>query len=288
MITMPDWLGDLTHLEAYPSTIMADHATELRQYFRIGGIDAFGKSTVAGMLDRAELYSSGTRPCERCGGYRNKGTRVEEDEHGVKVEVTDPIPDRGGCGFIPSGSKRCRAISSKQAEFLAMLDLPVESLPLAADIPCPDCGCRGWVAAGRHASGPLTARPTGSSVPHEPIAAGLDIDLQILAVCGRRIARADALMLGASAVLAGYLEPGSHRLLSLWALVPAGKTWLRQNKLGIQTTAFFMAARVTQEANHDPKVDAVMKACDEQASALWRAAGCAWNAAVAAELMEVA
>jgi hypothetical protein len=272
---LPDWIGDLSHLELFPSVIMADHATELRQYFRIGGIEAFGKSTVAGMLARAELFSSGTRPCLRCGGH-------------IPLNDDDQTPERGGCGFVPSGSKRCREITQKQAEFLALLDIPTESIPLAADTPCPDCGCHGWVVTGRHAAVPITARPTGSSVKREPSADGLDIDLQILAVCGRRLDRADLVLPVASTTLSGYLEPGSHGLLSLWALVPAGKTWLRQNRLGTQPTAYFAAARIAQEKNHDPKVDNVIRACDDQAAKLLRAAGCAWNAAVAVESKESA
>jgi hypothetical protein len=271
--SLPTWLGDVSHLEKYSPVICSDHADELRQNFRIGGIEAFGKSTAAGMLDRAELFSAGTRPCTRCGGHVWTG---EEDSE----------PERSGCGFVPSHSARNRAVTAKQAEFLALLDIEASTVPIMADLPCPDCECRGWVQTGRHATGPLTARPTGSSKKGEPIAANMDIDLQILAVCGRRLERADCLLPIASISLAAQFEPGGGNLMAQWALVPAGKTWLRQNKTGIPPSQFFAAARISQEVNHDAKVDAVIRACDEQGRALLNASGCAWNAAVALELQE--
>jgi hypothetical protein len=76
--------------------------------------------------------------------------------------------------------------------------------------------------------------------------------------------------------------------MSQWSLVPAGKTWLRQNKTGIPPTQYFAAARLAQETNHDAKVEAVIRKCDEQARELRNAAGCAWNAVVAIEAKELA
>jgi hypothetical protein len=274
-MNLPTWLGDLSHLESYSPVIGSDHAAELRQHFRIGGIESFGRSTVAGMLQQAELYASSTRPCTRCGGH-------------IWTGEEDPNPERGGCGFVPSGSKRNREVTQKQAEFLALLEIEVDSVPISADLPCPDCGCHGWVAAGRHATEQLTARPTGSSVHGEPSAGGLDVDLQILAVCGRRLDRADCLLPITSAGLAAYLEPGGGILMALWNLVPAGKTWLRQNKLDLPARQFFDAGRAAQEKNRDPKIDAVIKTCDAQARSLLDAMGCAWNAAVEFERSEVA
>lgn len=271
---LPSWLGDLEHLEPYSAVICSDHADELRQHFRLGGIDAFGKSTFAGMLARAELYAGGTKPCLRCGGY-------------IPLEPDDPRPEQAGCGFISSRSTRNKAVTAKQSEFLALLGIEVAASIPAADIECPDCGCHGWIQTRAHATEAITARPTGSSVHHEPMAPSMDLNLQILAVCSRRLERADTLFPGASIVLAGHFEPGAHGLLSLWWLVPAGKTWLRQNSLGLQPSSFFLAQRVAQEKNKNQKVEKVMRSCDEQAAALLEAAGMAWNAALEVEQREV-
>jgi hypothetical protein len=76
--------------------------------------------------------------------------------------------------------------------------------------------------------------------------------------------------------------------MSLWHLVPAGKTWLRQNKLDLPARQFFDACRAAQEKNHDAKVNAVIRTCDEQAQCILDAAGRAWNASVAIEIKEAA
>lgn len=273
-MTHPTWLGDISHLDEFDPTISSDHASELRQYFRIGGVEAFGKSTVAGMLKRAEVFSCGTKPCLRCGGH-------------IPIDQDDPLPEKLGCGFVPSNSERNRLVTAKQAEFLALLDIEVaESIPMAADMPCPACGCRGWVESRRHPTGPITARPTGSSVKREPAADGMDIDLQILAICGRRLDRATALLPLALPTLAAQYEPGGGSLVALWHLVPAGKTWLRKNKTGTTPLAFFLGAKIAQEKNRDPKVTKVIEACNEQANGLIRAAGMAWNAAIFIEWQE--
>jgi len=144
------------------------------------------------------------------------------------------------------------------------------------------------VVTGRHATGPLTARPTGSSVKREPAAETMDIDLQILAICGRRLDRACALLPVALPGLAAQFEPGGGNLAALWHLVPAGKTWLRQNKLGSTPLTFFLAAKIAQEKNKDPKVKKVIDACNAQACELIAAIGRAWNAAVFIEQSEAA
>lgn len=270
------WLGNVSHLDGYSGVICSDHAAELRQHFRMGGIEAFGRSTVAGALYRAELYASWTKPCVKCGGHVWEGPE-------------DPIPERVGCGFIPSKSKRNLAVTAKQREWLALLDLDgIAPPPVAADFPCPDCECRGWVPTGKHATGPITARPTGTKSRQEPSIGSVDMDLQILAVCSRRLERADVLFRETSTVLAAYLEPDGGLPLSLWHLVPAGKTWLKQNKTALPPRHFFEAARIVQETNCDAKVRLVIKTCDEQAKAILEVAGKAWNAAVACEQTEAA
>lgn len=270
VFALPSWLGDFSYLEQYSPVILADHACELRQYFRTGGIESFGKSTAAGMLARAELYSHGTRPCLRCGGY-------------APTSDDDPVPERGGCGFVPSNSRRSREVSQKQAELLTLLGIEASEVPAAADMPCPDCGCRGWIVTGRHAAGPLTARPTGSSVRHEPQVGDTDTDLQILSVCGRRLERADRLLPVTSAALSAFLEPDSKGLTGLWHLVPAGKTLLRRNVKGLAPTQFFDVERLAQESNKSPQIARVFDTCNDQSRELLNAAGCAWNAAVKLE-----
>jgi hypothetical protein len=268
-VVIPTWLGDLSHLEPYSSTVCSDHAEELRKYFRIGGIEAFGKSTSAGMLASAELYACGSRPCLRCGG------RLASDD--------DVESERGGCGFVPSGSERNRAVSRKQAEFLALLDIACETIPVSGDTPCPECGCRGWVPARFHAESQITARPMGSSVDCESFSDGTDIDMQILGICSRRLERADCLLPICSTVLASQFEPGSSGVMGAWHLTPAGKTWLRKNTLGLQPAQFFAAARIAQESNHDAGIELVIQACDAQSLGLLDAAGRAWNASVHSE-----
>jgi hypothetical protein len=277
------FLGDLSHLDGFADTIDSDHATELRSYFRTGGTDKFSRSTASGMLDRAELYSAATRPCERCGGHVHKGTWVETDGAGNQTEVTDPIPDQAGCGFVPSGSKRNKAVSQKNAELLALMGIETDQVPISADEVCPDCRCHGWVVCGVHAVGPLTARPSMTAHHGEPVAPNMDIDLHIAAICGKRLERADVLFALASGALSSFYYPGSLGIGSLWHLTPAGKKMLKGNSTNTSPEQFFAARRVAQESNKDPNVSRQFAACDEQAKAIMSAACRAWNAVVAHE-----
>lgn len=261
------WLGDISHLDGYSDVISTDDASDLRTHFRLGGLDSFSKSTSGGMLARAELFSCGTKPCVRCGGHISTG---------------DGDIEHGGCGFIPSQDKARKEVSRKQAELMAMIDIDISTIPASADEVCPDCNCRGWVLAGTRPTGPLTARPMGSSVKGEPMCPMADVNLQTMAICSRRLGLADSLFPLASPAITSYLEPGGCVGL-LWHLVPAGKTMLRKNKNDATPQMFFASMRVAQDMNHNKNVAIQFLAADEQAAELLSVASRAWNAVVANE-----
>ena len=261
------WLGDTSHLDGYSDVISSDDAEDLKRHFKLGGLDSFARSTAGGMLERAEMFSCGTKPCVRCGGH---------------VSMRDGDIEYGGCGFIPSQEKTKQAASRKQAEMMKLMDIDVSTIPLAADEVCPDCNCKGWVAAGKRPQGPLTARPTKSSVNAEPSCYMADVNLQTMAICSRRLTLADALFSLASIVITCYLEPGGCVGL-LWHLTPAGKTMLRKNKNETTPQMFFASMRVAQDLNRDKNVAAQFLAADEQAAQLLAVASQAWNAVVVNE-----
>lgn len=267
-VSMPTWLGDLTHLEGYSHTIAVSDADELRRHFKIGGLSAFGRSTSAGMLERAKLFAYGTKPCLKCGGH---------------ISTADDDPEHGGCGFVPSKSSRCLEVSKRQAEILILLGIDTSSVPMAADVACPDCNCHGWVESPRsHATGQLTARPMGSSVKLEPTAAMMDLDLHTLAICARRLELADALFSLATAAITAFYEPGGCAGM-LWHLTPSGKKMLRGNSNNLPPQAYFESVRAAQEQNRDPNKAAQFKAADDQSIDILEAACRAWNAVVTHE-----
>lgn len=264
----PNWLGDLSHLDGYSPTISLDHADELKRHFRIGGLEAFAKSTASGMLERAKLFSAGTKPCVRCGGHISTG---------------DNDPEHGGTGFIPSGSKRCKEVSERQMALLAVMGIDVKTIPISCDEACPDCNCRGWVVSPKqHADGPITARPMGSSVKHEPTAPMMDVDLHTLAICARRLELADVLFPRASMAITAYYESGGGAGM-LWHLTPAGIKMLKGNSRGLPPQAYFDSIRAAQEQNRDKNKAVQFKAADDQSNDLIATASRAWNAVVAHE-----
>jgi hypothetical protein len=272
-------LSLLSYYEDYSDTIATDDAADLKRYFRLGGIESFSRSPLGGILENSERMSRGTRPCVRCGGYENKGTRTEVDALGNEVEVVDPTPDRGGCGFVPSQSKRNREVSRKQAEFLSLLDLEIGDVQGAADEPCPDCGCHGWVVTGKRRSGPLTARPTGSSIHGEPDGSGIGLDLLVLSVCGKRLRLAEVLFAGTTEVLAAFFESGCS-ISGAWHLTEAGKKMLKK-KIFCETPTEFFERQITEQGEKPNQNRAAQfAAADTQASELLSAASRAWNAAV--------
>jgi hypothetical protein len=237
-------------------TIASGDAADLRAYFRFGGLAAFDKSPLAAMLDRASLFRGHCTPCLRCGGDRAGGNL----EHQV-----------AGCGLMCTREDRHR--------------LREIGLRPSTDEKCRTCKGTGWVvrATHRHRRGPITARPTGSSIRSSSAAVTLtDGDVTLLGAVSRRLAMAELIWDGATRVLEIYygsqIIDGGRRLTALWALTPTGKRMLRRNRVkGLDPERFFANERAVDEVQPSARRRLLFAAADKEASELRRSAVQAWN-----------
>ena len=245
---------------------MIHDAAALRHYAADGA--SFGaRSSDGPMLERAWLFACSHKPCNQCGGDASAG-----------IDGSGWVWGRG------SEAKRAAALEHQTAvhEFLRMP--PPTDRDLHGDKMCPRCSGRGWYWVNqRHATRPVTARPTGSS--RDPWNAGDVDDHETMARFGRVSRR--LLAIGnehAAALLAYHLpSPVAETLAACWALVPAGRALLR----GAGEVSPWQAAadvRAAQAARPTADRAALMVQADTQAGALLQAAAEAWGALVDAEL----
>jgi hypothetical protein len=250
-------------LPSVSAILCASDAEDLRWYWGSGGISAFDRSPLAGMLARAELYGRVARPCRHCGGDTTKW--------------------EGGSGFVDSRTGSApEAATAKQLEYAALIGIDLSSVPAPlGDRVCDKCGGRGWVATGNapRGSGVVTARPTGSSIKHE---GGVEMDIGDMARMGRVSARLSALRGRSSSVpaahaLEAYYSPDGGSLGALWHLTPAGTKMLRTNPQRLPPTQFFANEREAQVTAPKPNRKALFDAAEQQAKVLFEASCRLWN-----------
>ena len=162
-------------LDTVSSTLAVEDARDLRWFFRGDSTAGPQQSTFSAQLERAAMFSFGSKPCRRCGG-RNK-------------------PEKPGTGFVPKdGTPYWRALRAYRKRMVRELGIAGQykasvlremfsELPALACRECPACNGRGWIArTGRAKSrGPITARPTGSSREvggHASVAIPDEVDIE--------------------------------------------------------------------------------------------------------------
>lgn len=237
---------------------------ELRWYFEHGVARLEQSSNTLDQLERLAFYFHAARPCRACGG---KWARVAADGTVLQVEVP-------GTGFITS--------TEEWRQRRALARLLGHELKLPGDATCQKCGGTGWRPGGkRRARGPITARPTGSSVKGNgaPSTGGNDSLRKLGRLDGQlaRLRRADP---EAYATLEAYYCPAGveMKLTSLWHLVPAGKTMLRGNDAGLTPRQFFENLSERQQKRPDPNRHLQFQAADRQAREKLEQAQHAWTA----------
>jgi len=241
------------------SVVSSADARDLRAYFGTDGVSSVDRSPLAGMLARAQLFRGHTLPCLKCGGDRAGGNLERQ---------------RGGCGLACTPRQRSR--------------LKLLGLYPPTDDKCPACKGTGWIVRGvhRHRRSEITARPTGSSIRASgaPWACASDADMHLLGSISRRLAVAESILTGASAVLElFYGTPavdGGRRLTGLWSLTAAGKKLLARNRIkDLDPVRFFENERELELIKPSLARRALFRAADIQASDLRRQAAKAWNLA---------
>ncbi len=250
-----------------------EQESDLRFYFEHGVDRLESPSNMAAQLERAEFYFTHARPCLECGG-----TRAVFDDDGNTITAELP-----GSGFVTSSADfkmRRQVAKLVGAEF----ELP-------GDLTCPKCNGRGWVDGPKsNAHGPLTARPSGSSVQgsgvpdtggNDSVARTGKLDRQ-LAILRRQDHRLYA-------ALASRFSPQGYErgISSLWHLTPAGKMMLRGNGMGLPERQYFenLSDRLTreQDSKKSAKLANQIEAANDQAERLEQEAIDAWQAALGAE-----
>lgn len=238
-------------LLAVSSVMRGEDASDLRWYFRSGGISMLTSSNWGAALERLSKFAYGCAECEDCGGNREKK--------------------------IPGDGLERKAQTKKQSELLALIDLHVPELTGEW---CPKCDGRGMIArSGRaHSRAPLTARPTGSS-KHGRAAIDVDHgDLARLGSVSRRVAKLAETDSAAAMVLELYYGPDhDSTTLPLYQLTPAGKTLLRRNGQRLHWRQFFENESSDARAKKDKRRLALLDEAKEQAQEYYRAACQAWN-----------
>jgi hypothetical protein len=281
------------------SVLESEDVVDLLWVFRDGGIG--GREHVGGgswsvfaaMLDRAALFSFGSRPCTRCGGRKGTKTRSE----------------RGGTGFVPVDGSDYRAalkaFRKRETRRLKITVYPTDAAARVArehgleaisrremrlywpDLPpmlcreCPACEGRGWLVrtSRRNARKAITARPMGSSMdPQFGGAPNITLDEDAVKREGRVLRRLRAMDPELAEVMRVYYS--AQRGMgdqALWPMVPAGKTLLRRNHLGLSPDQFFSNEREALREKPDPQKQALFDTASEQARELHARACRAWN-----------
>jgi hypothetical protein len=259
-----NWLGDIEHLERFEPFIDRDSSSQLRDYFRFGGLASFERSPIAGMLATAEMFSSTLSPCIYCGGKRFPD---------------EPSKDQGGTGFIGDTTKWTPQMFKRI--FAAMKRMGIEHDELHSGIDCPVCKNNGWVTTGRikSAGKDITARPTGSSKDRDDGETDVDVKLGTCAFVERILDKADVLFSLTTPVLASCFGPKNYGTIGAWHLTPSGKTLLRRNAKNKEETVFFIELRADADGKNTKGLKGQLDAADAQAKEAIDAAYRAWNAA---------
>lgn len=259
-----NWLGDIEHLERFEPFIDTDSASQLKDYFRYGGLASFERSPMAQQLEVAEMFSTTLAPCLYCGGKRFPD---------------DQSKDEGGTGFIGDTSKWTPQMFKRI--FGAMRRMGLEQTELHTGIDCPVCKNHGWVITGRKKSSghEITARPTGSSKDRDDGHNDIDVKLGTCAFVERILDKADVLFSLTTPVLASCFGPKNYGSIGVWHMTPSGKTLLRRNSKNKDEVVFFIELRADSDGKGTKALKDQLKAADEQAKLAIDAAHRAWNAA---------
>lgn len=258
-----NWLGDVEHLDSFDATIDRDSASQLRDYFRLGGLARFERSPMGDMLSNADTFSANVAPCLYCGGVRDK---------------ENPGNDRGGIGFLGDTSTwtdKMHARIRKAAAALGDMELKVES-----GCTCPVCRGKGWVTTGRIASGEITARPSLTASHGAERGGNTDVEIGTCAKVEAILDKADVLFQLTTSVLCCKFMDGALGSIAVWHLTPSGKTLLRRNAKDTEFVLFFMQLRGANSEQKNKTMAKQLTAADQQAKLLIEYAGKAWNAAI--------
>jgi hypothetical protein len=253
--------GDASDIHDVEDVLDDFDATDLRWYFRVGGMAMFSSSTMGPMLERASLFGAHARGCRACGG--------------------DAKRNIGGTGWTVGKRPRASMPTAEQVA-IARWAKGIYRQQLFADEPCRKCSGTGWRPAGRRVvpRALQTARPMGSSIKKAGGPSATVKHMEVLAIVGRRL---DQVGPENAATFLAYFDEEGGSILGVWALTPAGKTLLRRNSTDLDPVRFFENQRLDQEAHRDAGRQALFEAADEQAAERLRNASRKWNSIKQAE-----
>jgi hypothetical protein len=267
VIPLPIPPPDIPDLSRASAFMPAEDARRLRGYFRGGSGSMLQASNWGAQLDRLYLNSGGSLPCEACGGSIADG--------------------RVGCGFQPIA--RPKKKKTKADELLAIVMDDPALANLEAEMPrmsghyCPHCGGRGVtpLRSQTRPTGPITARPTGSSKHGSVPSTSLGDDLVAVGWVLRGMTAIKGVWPGAIDVLEAHLGPDADgTLFPIYPLTPAAKKLLRKNPHGL-TPLKLLANEYTAAIEHqDATKKAIFATAETQARELRERATRAWNWAV--------
>jgi hypothetical protein len=238
-----------------------------------------GRSTLGPQLDRMALFSFGSTPCLACGGDRATG--------------------RPGCGFVVGDPKlrrkgTRRPVSDAARLFLAHAGIDPDTLAPQADTPCPKCGGFGFLPRRSKCRprGPVTARPTGSSLPTER--GGYVLNEGAVKLCGsvgRWLAEVYANDPDAATTIEVFITHGETRV-PLWLCTDPGRRLLHRSELGrraLERRDLDAALRTldneraAQELAPNAQRGELLRAADREALAMLERAAGLWNRVVPTE-----
>lgn len=222
--------------------IRAPHQEDLRWYFSTGIRQFEQGSSFGAQIERLCLYGEHARPCKDCGG--------------------DPKTNRPGSGFI---------LDSKEwREKRALAWLLDKRLAIPGDITCQSCKGKGWISGARRRNrGPLTAKPTHSSVRGNGVPeTGGSASMARLGMVSRWINRVREMSPIAASALELYFDPSGGSAGCLWGLTPAGRKMLGENGHKLPERQFFENLRDAHYRNPTDKRRRQFEAADRQAREL--------------------
>jgi len=242
-----------------------------------------GRSTLGAQLDRMALFSFGSTPCLACGG--------------------DRVTGRPGCGFVIGDPKlrrkgTTRPVSDAARIFLAHAGIDPDTLAPQADTPCPKCGGFGFMPRQSKCRprGPITAYPTGSSLPTDRGGYVLNEDkVKLCGSVGRWLAEVYAIDPDAATTIEVFHMHGETRV-PLWLCTEAGRTLLHRSELGrraLERLDLDRALRTidneraAQELSPEPQREALLRAADRGAMVMLDRARSLWNRLVPTEEEQV-
>lgn len=242
-----------------------------------------GRSTLGPQLDRMALFSFGSVPCLACGGDRSTG--------------------RPGCGFVVGDPKlrrkgTKRPVSDAARIFFEHAGIDPDTLAPQADMPCPKCGGFGFLPRQSKCRprGPITARPTGSSLPTER--GGYVLNENKVKLCGsvgRWLAEVYAIDPDSAATIEVFHTHGETRV-PLWLCTEPGRGLLHRSELGrraLERRDLDLALRTldneraAQELAPNAQREALLRAADHCAVALLERSASLWNRVVPTDEQQV-